>query len=667
MKRTILPTASCPSTRTVIIAHVLLSLSVLGCFWNLSSAEFILYDDQEYVFENPHITGGITPAAVAWALTHGHSANWHPLTWISHMLDWSLFGPNAGMHHFVNVLIHLITANLLLFSLFRMTGAFYGSVFLAFLFALHPMHVESVAWVSERKDVLAGMFWVMTMIFYVEYVRKRRLRLLILTYAIYCLGLVSKPMLVTLPCALLLLDFWPLGRFAVADRLRLIIAEKVPMFLAAAASSILTVHFQGGAVAGVSLMSIDARVANAIVSYCRYLWYAVFPVNLSVFYPMRPLDPGLVVGCGFLLLGISAAAVWKRRSQPWLLTGWFWFLGTLFPVIGIIQVGSQAFADRYTYLPYIGLFIAATWSLARSMGRMRRVAALGAAAVLVLCATGTTIRVSKWHDTKKLFTQALSIDKNNYLALKVLGIYYKSSGDTAAALEMYERSLAIKSHDPDLLAEAGTMLKKYGKTSDALYHLQAAIAIDPCHVKANNNIGSCFADLGLYDSALAHFKKVLEVNRNDLQALQNLSIVFLRMGRYNDCISCADKVLAVSGNDRPALYNRAQACIAVGRFDKAAECYKMLLRQERSPVYLSNLGIIALQQGDHKTAQAYFHQAIAADSAHSPAYMNMGTSCAMQGRIGEAIGWFRKALALNPADTLARTNLARALADRRKR
>src|SRR5580704_10167611 len=378
--------------------------------------DFVNYDDPRYVYENTRITGGLSISGIAWAFTHIHSLNWHPLTTISHMLDCQLYGLKAGWHHFTNVLLHTLATILLFRALEQMTGAVWRSAFVGAVFAIHPLRVESVTWIAERKDVLSGVFFMLTLLAYVCYVRSPRVgRYLVVVFLFVC-GLMSKPMLVTLPFVLLLLDYWPLARIKGQFGKRVL--EKIPLIALSAVSSIITFLVQKGAVGRAEDLPILERINNAVVSYVLYIWQMLWPVNLAVFYPHpeNRLPFWETASCLLLLICITAVAIGLRKQRPYLVTGWLWYLGMLVPVIGLVQVGWQGRADRYTYLPQIGLYIAATWGVAdvTALYRYQR-ATLSAAAValigaLSLCAW---VQTSYWRDSERLFRHALAVTTNN--------------------------------------------------------------------------------------------------------------------------------------------------------------------------------------------------------------------------------------------------------------
>jgi protein O-mannosyl-transferase len=408
---------------------VSLLLAVALVFGQTVGHEFINYDDQQYVYENPQVEGGLTLRGIAWAFTTSHASNWHPLTWLSHMVDCQLYGLHAGGHHLTNILLHAAAAILLFLVLWRMTGDLWPSAFVAAVFAVHPLRAESVAWVAERKDVLSGLFFLLILWAYVSYARHPFSPIRYLTVVVlFALGLMAKPMLVTLPFLLLLLDYWPLGRIGLPAAgggsfpfPRRVVVEKIPLLALAIASCMATFLVQVKAVVALDAIPISSRIANALVSYVAYMGNFFYPMGLAVFYPLPAsgLPIWKVVGSTLALTGVSVAAQAWRRRFPYLFVGWFWYLGMFVPVIGLVQVGSHSMADRYTYLPQIGLCLAVTWGVTQiAVSRHYRRWVCGVASVLaVLVLMGIAWRqTSYWRDSETLFTHALACTANNYIA-----------------------------------------------------------------------------------------------------------------------------------------------------------------------------------------------------------------------------------------------------------
>src|SRR6202171_2658649 len=431
-----------------IIGAVLVAL-VWSVFGQTVRFGFVNYDDPLYILQNPNVRSGLSWHGVAWAFTHIHSQNWHPLTSISHMLDCQLFGLNAGAHHFVNVLLHTIATVVLFFALNKMTASRWRSAFATALFAIHPLRVESVAWIAERKDVLSGVFFAGTLAAYACYVRQPTKRRYLLALLLFAFGLMSKPMLVTLPIILVLLDYWPLQRFnETPQAFRRLLIEKIPFVLLSAASCVATLVVQNLALGTTANLPLRWRITNALVSYAEYLRQFIWPVGLSPFYvhPENRLPGWEIVLACTLLLAISALAIQQRRKRPYLIVGWLWYLVMLLPVIGIIQVGLQGHADRYTYLPQIGLCLAITWTVGDLLGqkRARFLVSLAAAGLIVALAFLAWRQTSYWRDTESLWRHALTVDPNNDVAHAGLAGILLTRGQTSEAIEHYERAIALR-------------------------------------------------------------------------------------------------------------------------------------------------------------------------------------------------------------------------------
>jgi tetratricopeptide (TPR) repeat protein len=510
--------------RNVLAVCCLLALAVAVVFGPTVWHDFVNFDDDAYVYDNPQVTHGLTQQTAAWSFTTFHSSNWHPLTWLSHALDCQLYGTqHAAGHHLTNVALHAAVAILLLLVLWQTTGSLWPSAVVAAVFAVHPLRVESVAWIAERKDLLSGLFFMLTLAAYLHYVRHpfSWLRYLLVA-AMFALGLMAKPMLVTLPFVLLLLDYWPLGRMPVSRwggsctatteatvqlspqqghaAFRRLIAEKLPLLILAAASCIVTSFAQDPSIAVSKYLPISARIANALVSYVDYLGQFFYPVGLAAFYP-HP-ESGLpiwkVAGALLVLAGISAAAWIGRRRCPYLLVGWLWYVGMLVPVIGLVQVGDQARADRYTYLPQIGLVIALVWG-ATAAGQKFLPAGKnvdyrrwlgGAASVLavIILAAIAWRQTSYWRDSETLWTHTVACTTHNATAQYNLGVTLAQRGDIPDAIECFREALAIQPRSGDAENNLGVLLAQSGRLDEATRHFQAAVKIRPDLIDAHNNL-----------------------------------------------------------------------------------------------------------------------------------------------------------------------------------
>ena len=570
---------------------------------------FVNYDDTVYVVENPAVNQGLSLSGVGWAFTHAYASNWHPLTWISHMFDCECFGLKPAGHHFVNLALHTATAILLFLVLQHMTGFPLRSAFVAALFAIHPQHVESVAWVAERKDLLSGFFFTLTLGAYVRYVRSspRSLARYSLVVLFFTLGLLSKPMLVTLPCILLLLDFWPLRRMTSVTgkhnaRLQFLVLEKLPLFLLAAASCAATV-WASIAMIKVKELPVAVRLGNAIVAYTAYLVQMLWPVNLAVFYPHRDshLSALAVLASAILLGAFSAAAFLIRKRCPWLLTGWLWYLGMLVPVIGIVQVGSQARADRYTYLPMIGIYVALTWLAAEfSKSWPRRMTILAGGSVLLLGLTALRARqqTSYWHDSETLWRHALASTDDNYLAHGSLGKALYKKGDINGAIVQFKKALEIEPTFEIARVDLAMAMVDKGNLGDGVAALQRALEKQPDDPGLLNNLGNAFLRQGRVDEAIVQLEKSLRFRPEDPVANDNLGSALLRKGAVQEAIRQHRRALEAKPDYEKAHNNLALALTRAGQVDEAISHYCRAL--ELRPDYAkaeANLGALLLRLG----------------------------------------------------------------------
>ena len=549
-----------------------LSLLVLAVYWQVGGHAFLNLDDPYYVSENPVVQRGLTWEGIAWAFGGFHLANWHPLTWLSHMADVQVLGVSAGRHLAVNVVLHLLNTLLLFLLLRGATGRTWRSAAVAALFAVHPLHVESVAWVSERKDVLSTLFWLLATAAYLRYARRPGLLRYLPVAALLALGLLAKPMLVTLPFTLLLLDWWPLGRlgaeaeqpgFAPASPSRLVL-EKVPLLLLAAASSVVTYLAQasGGAVFQGLVVAPGQRLANAVVSYAGYLAKAVWPARLAALYPHPAIAGGgvpawQVAAAALLLAAVSLLAFTLRRSRPYLLWGWCWYLGTLVPVIGLVQVGAQAMADRYTYVPLIGILVAAVWGVADLLEERRAVswaaAVLGGAAVLA-CAWASSRQVAHWRDSISLHRHAVEVTDRNWLALRALGDAYTGAGRYPEAIAAHRQAIEILPGLAEAWHGLGVAYGQLGRHREAIGYFAEALRLNPAYAAAWNNLGSAHRNLGEYPEAVQCYRRALALRPDDPRAWANLGSVSLLVG---DAAQAAESLARLRSLD-PARATRLQ-------------------------------------------------------------------------------------------------------------
>ena len=548
--------------------------------------DFVNYDDPRYVYQNTRITNGLDLAGIAWAFTHIHAENWHPVTTITHMLDCQLYGLKAGGHHFTNVLLHTVAVVLLFLVLQQMTGAIWRSAFVAALFAIHPLHVESVAWVAERKDVLSGVFFTLTLLAYVHYARAPSIWRYVTVALMFALGLMSKPMLVTLPFVLLLLDYWPLKRIRTEEsragrQLLRLFAEKVPLMALSAVSSTATYLAQRGALGWTEQLPILARINNAFVTYVIYVRQMFWPAKLAVFYPhpenrLPQLEIGLAVA---LLACITTTALVLRKVAPYLITGWFWYLGMLVPVIGLVQVGWQGHADRYTYLPQVGLYIAGTWAIADLTASFRRRILLGAAALLIIGALSWTawIQTSYWRDSEMLFTHALAVTGKNDVAENNLGIVFLQRGELDKAIAKLQAAIDLRPENGPAHNNLAKAFLQKGQLAEAMIHYRKFLEIEPQNVEARNILGTALIQQGHVREAVEQWQDALAIEPENGNAASNLAWVFatspedsIRNGAR--AVELAERALHLSGGKIPMIFRTLGAAYAEnGRFSQAIE------------------------------------------------------------------------------------------------
>lgn len=530
------------SARASLLIAPLLAIVTFAVYAPVRHDEFVSFDDPTYIAGNPHITPGLSWDGVLWSLRHTHGGNWHPLTSVSHMIDCDLYGVSPGGHHLTSVAIHALNAVLLFLVLRSMTGSVWRSCLVAALFALHPLRVESVAWASERKDVLAGLFWMLTLMAYVRYVKRPGPLRYAIVASCLVLGLLSKPMVVTLPFVLLLLDVWPLRRAGVSWS-RLII-EKLPLIGLAAAAAGVTYFVQRsvGTLASTGRLPLIARVENGLISYLGYLVKTIWPAKLAVYYPhpayagdgaiSRMLAPA--AGAAVVLATITVLALRFRRSRPHLGVGWLWYLGTLVPVIGIIQVGDQAMADRYTYLPQIGILLAIVWEVAE-LAKHRRAAHLvaraAAAATVIVLAVLTSRQLAHWRTSESLYVHTLGVTSGSYRIHSLLGQVYLEKGDLDAAENQFQRAAVLGPDRADPHASLAEVAARRGDLATAELRFRRAVELDADNLAANNNLGVLYARAGRYDEAAACLERVLAVDPDDPEARVNLGLLRLNQRR----------------------------------------------------------------------------------------------------------------------------------------
>jgi protein O-mannosyl-transferase len=651
--------------RIIAIGLVLLTLAV---YWRVLGNGFVNIDDDEYVTSNAHVLHGVTAKAVAWSLTAVHSSNWHPLTWMSHMLDWQLYRLNPVGHHATNLLFHILNVLLLFLLLNWMTGRVWRSAFVAALFAVHPLHVESVAWVAERKDVLSTMFWLLTMLAYYWYTLKPEIKRYALVCILFALGLMAKPMLVTLPIVLILMDYWPLGRAETFDTatIRRLVVEKLPLFALTALSCVVTFLAQrkGGAVGSLERFPFSVRVENALVSYIAYLGKMIWPAKLAVLYPFPSNVPALaVIGAITALIVITVVAIRNERARPYLAMGWLWYLVTLIPVIGIVQVGNQAMADRYTYVPLIGIFIAIAWALPELLSdksSVGRVAFVGLASVsLVVMSFLTFVQVGYWRNSITLFRHTLaSTSYSNYIAHGSLAAGLLAVGKMDEAVKEARITVELAPHAARPHDKLGAMLAMQGKISEGMEQCKKALELDPKLSDAHYDLGAMLHKSGDIAGAIKEYEEALRLNPEDPDAAEMLEVARSSGG---GAASVPDLLGAVEKNpgDYQAHYRLGVGYEKEEQPDKAYEEYLKAIRLKPSfaPAH-NNLGLLLGKQGRLDEAIVEFRRTLQLNPKSADTLCNMAVALNMQGKPDEAMQALQKAVLITPENAGAHANLA---------
>jgi tetratricopeptide (TPR) repeat protein len=672
-----------------LIISCLLAVVTFIAFYQITQSEFINYDDGEYVTENKHIRGGLTVEGMVWAFTAGHSGNWHPLTWISHMVDVQIFGLHPGWHHLINLLFHLANTLLLFFILCRMTRALWQSAFVAALFALHPLHVESVAWVAERKDVLSTFFWMLTMGTYVFYVARPGLIRYLVVILFFTLGLMAKPMLVTLPFILLLLDYWPLQRPLQKEPSRKVLplpkkekskgvptalggpvqpagsqwslvypllVEKIPFFILAIFSSIITylVQSQGGAVSSLQTLPLGARIANAFIAYIAYIAKMIWPMNLAVLYPHPGSRPfWQVLGAAIALILLTVLVFRRAKKHPFGVVGWLWYLISLVPVIGIIQVGSHSMADRYTYVPLIGLFVIVAWGITElTRSWPYRTQTLITLSVLSLfCLTFLTWRqVGYWRNNITLYDHTLEVTDRNSIIYSNRGLAYSNSlGRNAEAIIDFNKAIEISPSLTKTYNNRGLSYDHLGNFQQAMRDFDKAIELDPGFAAVYNNRGITYRHLSNFQQAIGDFDKAIELDPGYAAAYNNRGIAYGNLGNPQQAMRDFDKAVELDPRYAAAYNNRGIAYGNIGNFQQAMRDFDKAI--ELDPGYAAaynERGLANGKTGNNQQAMRDFDRAIALNPGYAAAYNNRGLASASLGNFQEAIKDFDKAIKLEP-------------------
>jgi len=638
--------------RRSIVVAIYLGLAALSLvvFSRTIFYDFVNFDDDVYVYNAPFIQAGLTINGIAAAFASPHAGNWHPLTTLSHMLDYSLYGLSAGGHHATNVLLHTLAVLLLFYVLWQMTGALWNSVIVAALFAVHPLHVESVAWVSERKDVLSAVFFFLTLGAYGRYARLPSTSRYVVVTALFVTGLMSKPMLVTAPLVFLFLDYWPLRRFeqiaSATGRAKIqrprsqkrqiyrLFLEKIPWLIFSAGDGIITFALQKRSAGSLPPLPLLWRAENAIVSFTTYIWKTLWPTRLAVFYP-HPNDTlaiwQIVLAAIFLLAVTCAAVVW-RKNKPYLFTGWFWFVIMLVPVIGIVQVGEQGHADRYTYLPSIGLFLIVVWAIGdiAAIGRSRlrrRAVTTGAVLVVIALAYTAFAQAGYWRNSETLWQHALAVTTDNDVAHNNLGYLSVDRGQLDKAMRHFESASRIRSGKSNPHYNLGTAfvemnigdaLARKGQTDEAMAHFEKAIKLQPDYAGAYYNRGNVLYAKGRIDEAIPDFQKALQFQPNHPDAHTGLGNALLHKGDLRNAIKHYNEAIALSPNDPHSRNNLAWVLAtssdpSIRNGAKAVELARqaIALSSGKDPLFLRTLAAAYAQTGRFSDAAAALQQAVA--------------------------------------------------------
>jgi len=675
-----------PST-SWLVALVLVVATVL-VYAPVRHHEFIDFDDGGYVYENEIVQKGLSADSIKWAFTLVNSDEktyWHPVAWLSHMLDCQLFGLNPGAHHLSNLFYHLLNIMLLYLVLFRMTGAVWKSAFVAAMFAIHPVNVDSVAWIAERKNLLSTTFWMLTMLAYVYYAARPGLWRYLMMTVVFTLGLMAKPMLVTLPCALLLLDFWPLYRckwsrerwldevalppsdfpaFHTASISRLIL-EKIPLLalsFTAMALSFISLE-KNSQILNEIVQPMGLRIANALVSYAHYLWKMVWPANLAVFYPFPTEIPlWQPMAAGVALITATGLVIAYSRKKPYLATGWFWYVGTLTPVIGIIQGGLwPQIAERWAYVPFVGVFILLAWGVPDLAGRLRwnqRIVAILGLAVIGLFATLTTGQLKHWKNSKTLFQHTLNVTESNFMAHLHVGHFFFDQDDTAKAIENYRQAIEIMPNFNNAYEALGDTYVSLKDDEKAFFYYHKALLNSPSSVGVFYKIGNLYAQMGRYDQAVRYFKDIIAFSPDDPTGHNNLGAAYLYMGDSTAALQNLKKAIALQPDYPEAFYNLGLVASKIGDIGQAMAHFQkaVALNPDYGNAH-SSLGKIFFQSGNMDQAMVHFRQAARITPDNATTHYNIGVILYMRGQMTEAARFFQNALEIDPGYDKAMTAL----------
>jgi len=698
---------------------------ILLVFAKVGNFDFVSLDDDVHVYKNDHVTSGLTAQNVRWAFGLHGPGQWHPLAYMSHQFVYEYFGASPRPHHLVNLAFHLGSTIFLLLALRNMTQQLWPSALVATLFALHPLQVESVAWVCERRDVMFAFFWMVTLWVYAGYAKRGGLWRYLGVVLFCALAMMSKPMAVTLPCALLLLDIWPLKRVqlriprtsADGDKTetlaprrawKVVLIEKIPLLALSVLASILSILSHEMAIVSFQVIPIHVRIANALIAYVVYLRKFIWPSDLAVWYPHPvtqssiPLSSIILpaIGAAILLLAVSAWVVYQLRRRPYLFVGWFWYLGVLFPVSGLFQVGMHAYADRFTYVPMIGICMAMTWFGLEIVSRWpyaKRAAAVAIPVLLVACITVTSIQLSTWRNSRTLYERALKVTIDNALIHNNLGKDFLDDHNLAEAKEHLEEALRIRGNYSEALTNLGVLFREKGELTKAKEyllrglklnprdhvahynlanvlesednlaaaknHYQTALDIEPNHNESLNNLGAVYKKLGDDDAAQRCFLRAIEIRPDDALARNNLGLIFEGRGDLARAAAYYREAIELDPAATNAHYNLGNILFTQGQLDAAAAQYVEALRfkHDHLEAYY-NLGNVNLKKGNRDKALAYFEQALRINPEFGEAHNNAGVILELNGKLEKALVHYKEAVRINPGNASAQENLKRASA-----
>ncbi len=690
----------------LIAVAVLLIILTLITYWQVKNYAFINYDDDKYITENRHVNTGLKLDNIKWAFQSTYASNWHPLTWLSLMADAQLFGLNAGYYHLTNLFLHILNTLLLLFIFHKMTGALGRSALVAALFALHPLHVESVAWITERKDVLSMFFMMLTLWAYIHYIQKPDYKRYSLIITAFALGLMTKPMLVTLPFVLLLLDYWPLQRFSLqtgnsidlaltAKKVNALIYEKIPLFFLTGLSIAITIIAQRAEIEFMQSIPALLRLENALVAYCGYIFKMIWPLSLGVLYPHSAHIPlWKILVSAILLAAVSGIAIYTIKRRPYIAVGWFWYLGTMVPVIGIMQVGVQSMADRYTYIPLIGLFIILVWFLYDVLEKIpykKYIITIVATVIVLLLATLSWSQLKYWKNSYELFTHTLEVTRDNYTMYCNLAVLLAGQGDIKAAELHYMEALKIRPDDKDTNINFGNLLVRQGRLDEAIERYNAAIRSKPNFAEAYNNLGIAYVQLGDRQKAIEQFNTAVKINPDYLYAQNNLKMALMQqqlkesasakqpadsavIRTFSGCMMTGTSLMEKGDLEGAIKYfqvalkiepENINAHVSMGlaygykrNFDGAISHFREAIKiNPRIPEIYNSLAVALAYTGKIDAAIVQLKKALEINPRFAKAHNTWGVMLAKAGKIDEGIDHLRKAIAIDPEYTEAKNNL----------